>query len=492
MLSMTVISTNVLFGESAQLNARRKYHKVDDTHHHHHDDTCTFSVASAPTTTGMGRFLFGFMYEEEADNAETEDDLLYRSTVDPTTYMCNRLNVHLCLSLMLSSAATAVPVTLLTAIGSDLLATNHTSNASSAFAPRATAAAVLGTSVGKFLNGPMVDLFGARRTSAVYSFLLAISLVILACSRTVESAAWACFLVEFATSVQWPCVIVTLATHYRGNSSGMYEGGIYLTSLAARLGSLVGIPVYSILLRRTHWRFVALMGSWMSLMACSYTYLYIHDSPLHPDEPQNPIDQLQAKKWLAQHNYSRTQHQPQQPRQQEQQRQNPQQQQQEQRQLRVPALSLRSIVGWIHFVLQVVLLPSIRHVLCSGTFWLVALAHTGASMVRTSERILGTYLYDTSAPGGSLSQNRASGLAAFLSLGTLAGLVLAGGVFASGQERERKWLVSRLYMSTIAACYFLALIAIPSVRYALPLPPEAVTSLQILAITIAGFGIAVQ
>ena len=118
-------------------------------------------------------------------------------------------------------------------------------------------------------------------------------------------------------------------------------------------------------------------------------------------------------------------------------------------------------------------------------------------------RILGTYLYDTSSSTTSssngeesnihsLSQNRASGLAAFLSLGTVAGLVLAGGVFASGQERERKWLVSRLYMATIVACYFLALIAIPSVRYTLPLAPAAVASLQILAISVAGFGIAVQ
>lgn len=162
------------------------------------------------------------------------------------------------------------------------------------------------------------------------------------------------------------------------------------------------------------------------------------------------------------------------------------------------------MVGWIHFVLQVVLLPSIRNVLCSGTFWLVALAHTGASMVRTSERILGTYLCDTSSNygngiggsggsgSGSLSQTRASGLAAFLSLGMVAGLVLAGGIFASGQDRERKWLVSRLYMATIAACYFLSFIAIPSVRYALPLPSQVITSLQILAITVAGFGIAVQ
>jgi len=79
----------------------------------------------------------------------------------------------------------------------------------------------------------------------------------------------------------------------------------------------------------------------------------------------------------------------------------------------------------------------------------------------------------------------------FLSVGTVAGLMIAGNMFASRQERQRKWLISRLYIFTIASCYVLALFAIPSLRRALN-SPELVTAFQVMAITAAGFGIAVQ
>jgi len=110
-------------------------------------------------------------------------------------------------------------------------------------------------------------------------------------------------------------------------------------------------------------------------------------------------------------------------------------------------------------------------------------------MVRTSERVLGTYLYETS--NNSLSENRAAGLSVFLSVGTVAGLVVAGSIFASRQDRERKWMISRLYILTIVSCYVLAFLAIPSVRNFVK-APELVSTFQVIAIAFSGFGIAVQ
>lgn len=98
-------------------------------------------------------------------------------------------------------------------------------------------------------------------------------------------------------------------------------------------------------------------------------------------------------------------------------------------------------------------------------------------------------MYETS--NGTLSESRSAGLAVFLSIGTVAGLIVAGNMFASREERERKWLVSRLYMVTIASSYTLALFAIPSLRFTLN-SPELITAFQVMAITTAGFGIAVQ
>lgn len=440
-------STKALFGESSTLNARRSYQVVDDEDYRD-DET---HVTQPPT--GVAGYLFGFMYEEDL---EEPDDILYRSTIEPTTYIWNPLNAALFLSLVLSTAATAVPVTLVASLSDDLQSQELYP---AAFAPRAAAAAVLGTSVGKFLNGPVGDVCGARRASVVYNILLSASLLGLACCRTVDTAASACFLVEFCYSVQWPCCIVTLATHYRGSSSGMYEGGIYVTSLAARLGSLLGIPCSSLLLRHTHWRVVAVVGAWLALVASSVTFIFVKDSPDKMNEPQNPIDPVQLAKWFPESMQSKRR------------------------------ISLKSLFGMVYFVFRTNLVPSLKHVLKSGTFWIVALAHTGSSMVRTSERILSSYLADTSM--GTLSESRAAGLAVFLSLGTVLGLVFAGNMFASRQERERKYLISRLYIVTIIACYVLAFLAVPTVRNVLH-APSLVTTFQVMAACTAGFGIAVQ
>lgn len=440
---------SVLFGESP-LITRRKYQKIDES-----TDTET-----STRPTGIAHWFFGFMYEDQIE--ETEDDILYRSTIESTTNVWNPLNAYLCFALVLSSTAIAVPITLLGAVSTNLLRDDSGSNMDpSAFAMRATTAAVMGTSAGKFLNGPIPDVWGARRTSAFFSILLALALLGLATAVTPQGVIWSCFWAEFCYSIQWPCVVVTLATHYRGNGTGMYEGGIYMSSLAARMGSLIGIPVSSVLLRHVSWRWVALLGAWFALLSSSVAYLYVTDAPGEPDAPQNPIDLVQATVFFAKH-YRRN---------------------------KSSGGLLQRLLRWTHFIFQTIFLPSLKHVLGSGTFWLLSLAHTGPSIIRSSERILGAYLFDTS--DGSLSSNRSSGLSVFLSVGIVVGLVTAGSIFGSRQERERKWLVSRLYVAAIGACYLLAFLSVPAVRHVMA-TPDLVTTFQVMAITTAGFGIAVQ
>lgn len=454
------LPASILFGES-QLSTRRNYQRIEDeetsTIGKQGEDESDDKFLSQARPTGLAHFFFGFMYEEDLD--ENDDDILYRSTIESTTHVWNPLNAHLCLAVVLSSAAIAVPVTLLPEASASVIAEGATS--ASTFATHATAAAVMGTSAGKFLNGPIPDVIGARRTSSLFAILLAFALVSLASARTPEGIIWSCFWAEFCYSVQWPCVVVTLATHYRGDSTGMYEGGIHLISLAARMGSLIGIPVASSLLRHTHWRLVALLGAWFSLLASSISYLYVMDAPGEPDCPQNPIDLAQATVFFAKH-YRRT---------------------------KGSGGTIRRIIRWSHFISQTIFLPSLKHVLCSGTFWLVSLAHTGSSIIRSSERILGAYLYDTS--DGSLSSMRSSGLAVFLSVGIVVGLLTAGTIFGRRQERERKWLVSRLYLASIGACYAMAILSVPAVR-AFMGTPDLVTTFQVMAIVTAGFGVAVQ
>ncbi|GKZ00326.1 hypothetical protein MPSEU_000985500 [Mayamaea pseudoterrestris] len=488
--------------------ARRRI-KIDETNNDDDDD-------AAPHKGSLSHFFFGFLYDSDDDNQADidgdDEDVLDEILIDSYllsststgsitwTKHLNALNLSLFGALFLSSLASVVPVALVPVL-------SQFSTESTSFAPQAASAAVLGTAFGKILNGPVGDLVGARKTTLIYNALLAVSLLGLACAQNPSQALAACFLVEFTSSVQWPCCIIILATHYmrktgkrnnqnrrnqsfRNDVHGMstssnsnYEGAIYVTSLASRLGSLVGIPVSSMLLRsyNLHWRVMALIGAWMAAVGTSVVYLYIQDSPIAQDEPQNPVDPELLAKWFPEYYHGR-------------QRQREQAlgdayAKQQQQMPHQPTMNLSLAIGLLWFIVRSNVVPSVKHLLRSGTFWSVALAHTGSSVVRSSERILGTYLADTST--ATLSESRASGLAVCLSVGTLVGLVVAGSMFARRTERQRKWLVSKLYLVTIVACYVLALLAIPAVRRVLN-EPGMVTVFQTLAVVAAGFGIAVQ
>jgi len=194
----------------------------------------------------------------------------------------------------------------------------------------------------------------------------------------------------------------------------------------------------------------------VSLAGTAIMFLFVSDSPGKTHDPQNPIRPSLIAPVRIESSWLRR------------------------------AMRLTSVVRSV-FITNV--FPAIRSVLKSGTFWIVAIAHTGGSMVRSSDRILGTYFRDTSF--GTLSENRAGGLAVFLSFGILIGLAVGGNTFTRLNPRSRKRMVSRMYMLAIAACYLLAFLAIPKVRWLLG-SPGIVLILQVMAVLAAGFGVAVQ
>ena len=414
--------------------------------------------------TGISGFFFGFMYEEPFEDSfdRGDSDALEESTSHQSIW--NPLNLALCAMYTLTTAAATVPVLLVPTIAKEMQQED-----TSGFASRAVASAVMGTACGKFLNGPIGDVMGARRTSVLFSFLLSLALLSMGMCQERSSVIWACFFVEFFQSVQWPCIVITLATHYSPqhqlqsskSSLSLYEGGIYMTSIASRFGSLLAIPLFSTILKETsQWRWVCFMGTWSALIGTSVAYLFLADSPRQIDEPQNPLQSSVL----------------------------------EQSPSKNTPLSPRHLIRMTRTILYSMfmdnLLPSLRHVLKSGTFWIVALAHTGSSMIRTSERILTTYYHDTSM--GFLSQEKASGLSIFASLGTILGLSTCGTYFTSlSQEQHRKHFISRLYMFTIAACYALAIFAIPTVYNAMD-APGLVLFFQIFASFAMSFGISVM
>jgi MFS family permease len=462
----------------------------------------TFQQQQRPSRGSLGDFFFGFLYEEDNNDfdgcysisptASTEEGEVSSSSTLRMLCSNRRLYWTLGVPLALSSACTATAATLVSAIALEIAATAAATPSgngeqpqgaadltpiisSSFFVTRATSAAVLGTALGKLVNGPVVDLVGARRTWFLYTMGMFGTLLLLAAAApsspspsTVAFFSSSFFWIEFLYAIQWPSAIVILATHYprrTATSTGKsYEVGIFVTSLSSRLGAVGGILGTSRLLALgLDWRWIAALASWCCAVAASIVYLYVQDSDRVRDEPQNPIDPRILSVWFP-----------------------------DQVKGRKP-WTMSKILRLGLFVLQKNILPSVRHILGSATFWILAVAHTGATLVRTSQRVLPLYFIDTAS---SSSSNNASGsdpsVTVYHSTGIVLGLLLAGQYFArlpSAAERLRKRMVAKLYVLTIVACYVLALMAIPSVQWCLGM--ELVMLLQVSAVIVSGFGIAV-
>jgi Sugar phosphate permease len=395
----------------------------------------------------------------------------------------NLLNVALFVSYGLTSAASSVPITLIPTIAMDILSRgsenqeeggrSYLDESPTVFASTVATYAVLGTALGKFLNGPIGDVFGARRVACLYALMLSLSLMILSFGSSGAGVISCCVAVEFFQSVQWPCIAVVLAAHYNNNSdlkgftndengksspnpssdisksrdSGRYEKGIFISSLGSRCGSLLASLSTTLLLqlRQDSWRMVARLAAMSSFIGCLVLFMFVTDSPYKVHDPQNPIKEtFRQRSQLASVHGSLG---------------------------RRRALTISQVIDTVMFYLHMVIhvfmqniVPSLRSVLSNGTFWFVALAHSGGVMVCTSVRILGTYFRDTSY--GVVSEKEAGAVTMFLSIGILFGLAIGGNAFAnlSSNAFARKKMISNLYILAVAMCYMLAFLAIPIVR----------------------------
>eukprot|EP00547_Thalassionema_nitzschioides_P012616 CAMPEP_0194256880 /NCGR_PEP_ID=MMETSP0158-20130606/37736_1 /TAXON_ID=33649 /ORGANISM="Thalassionema nitzschioides, Strain L26-B" /LENGTH=551 /DNA_ID=CAMNT_0038995735 /DNA_START=45 /DNA_END=1697 /DNA_ORIENTATION=- len=405
-------------------------------------DTENEEYSGKPGVTG---FLFGFMLEESF----VEDEMRIRNEYQEGESTLS-IKLALCASLLLSSAASATPVTLVGTIAQTWHLQNQDTSDISVFTSKAAAFAVLGLSVGKFTNGPIGEILGATRVSIVYSLLLSISLIFLALSWNERSSLQACFCVEFSQSVQWPLVIVILASHFSGNH---FESGIYATLLSAQFGSLLSIPFTTFLLRYYSWRIVSGLSSVMPLISSLIMFIFIEDSPGKRHNPQNPISAGTIQKFTS--NRDRP----------------------------------LSISKAFRAVFSKNILPPIKVVLKSPTFWIVSISHAGDAMVRSSARVLGSYYLATS--NGSLSENEASALSVVLLLGTISGMAIAGNLFTSWNSRQRKRLITRLYIVTIFSCYLLSILAIPRVQRIFD-ETGLIVTFQLVVTFAMGFGTSVQ
>lgn len=280
----------------------------DDQSHFHHDTRNLTSMETIPSSSSSS--------STHVPPPSTTRIFLHERVFKgrlASSYWCdsflkdlNWLNLGLCISYGLSTAAATVPITLIPTIAMDVLRKNamvgddgnnaEDSNIDaliSVFASKVTMYAVLGTAFGKFVNGPLGDILGARRVACLYAFLVSMSLMVLSFSSGEWSVIYCCVAVEYYQSVQWPCAAIMLAAHYgkdnidssdtKSSTSsekghgvqympehvvGNYEKGIYIVSMGSRIGSLLASISVTMLLRYQNdsWRFVARLAAMVRKM----------------------------------------------------------------------------------------------------------------------------------------------------------------------------------------------------------------------------------
>jgi MFS family permease len=401
------------------------------------------------TPQSMHQIVFGFMLEDESDH-----EMIHQ--IDTISESTRKIKIALCLGLLLTSLASSIPATLVPRIAKDMQNGSLNLISATSHASKAATFSVIGMALGKFVNGPLPDILGARRVSMTWAVLLSLSLLFLSLCWDETSTLWACFLVDFSQSGQWPVVIIILASHCQGSD---FESGIYFASLAARLGSLLSIPLSVSLMNHCNWRWVSFLASMCAILSLFISYFFIKDTPSEWHRPQNPIVKIRERGESRNSQYSDLDYE------------------------KKVCLCIKT------HAINMKISHSLQHVLGSSLFWITAVAHAGDAMIGSSQRILGVYYFESSR--GSLDEGFTSGLPVVLSTGTILGLAIAGNIFKSLPTRERKVMIGRLYLLCICSCYSLSILSL-SVIHRLIDEPELILVFQLISTFFMGFGIAVQ
>jgi len=170
--------------------------------------------------------------------------------------------------------------------------------------------------------------------------------------------------------------------------------------LSSRLGALVSMPTWGFLETVFGWRTVARIGACVSVTGFLVVSLSLKDAPMK-------LNEAQGKK-----------------------------------------LSVTSVKA------------SLSNLFSSRMFWLTATAQIGNGMVRTSERVLGTFFSET----GNVSDAAGGSLTTVLSAGLLFGVLVFGSRFVNTANSKKKNYVLLLYTGSVVSAILLALVSQPWVQ----------------------------
>ena len=204
---------------------------------------------------------------------------------------------------------------------------------SSSFAACVASISILGASVGKIMNGFVCQTFGARRSLITYLSALSAFTIWFSLAPNIEQLTWASTGMEFFSSIMWTACAVILATHYESKPE-RFTKSIGFLSLSSTAASLFAKVLWTFLLTMMDWRTLAQLAAVIAAGGVVVVNQFIMDSPKQKVKPQ------------------------------------------------VQEFSIQS-VG-----------ESVKLVGSNPLFWKVGLAHAMSFLVRTSDKVLGSFFQE--------------------------------------------------------------------------------------------------
>ena len=344
------------------------------------------------------------------------------------TYICTQMGLSL-------------PVVLIPVIAADPFAPGVEMTISTAmFVGSLVSFSTLGAGCGKFINGFVVQAIGGRLAGSIYMFGLAMFALMLSTTYTMHGYAIAGM--EFCSSCMWTALTVLMAERYESDAT-KFTSAIMKLSLASTTGTLLAKVIGGALLSQFNWRSVCLLSTAVGLIgsALLFSTRPSHElvNPSSSTSPRNKVIDMDSGKEIK---------------------------------LR-PGKGLPSLSS---------LQATITNVLGNKFTWIIGLSHFTAFIVRSCDKVLGTFIVDAT----DLPRYLAGSLTTSVTLGFIAGLVSGKKVEDLDSLGEKKTYLYKRYLTSVVCALGLAALSTESVG-ALFTPTALAAAITIVSGLLATF-----
>jgi len=334
-------------------------------------------------------------------------DVAYAGIV--VTYVCTQIAITL-------------PVILIPVIAADpyaagaIIPETASTISSAAFVGQIVSISVLGAGVGKLFNGFICKAIGGRVSGSIYMFGLAAFSLLLSTTSLYHSIAIAGM--EFCASIMWTAVSVLMANKFENDPDPKkFTDAITSLSLASTSGTLIAKTFGGALLSMFHWRQVCFFATFAALLGSAVLFFSVNDT----DSSGSQTKGRSNTRFKIANNGGRRNI-------------------QSSNSMVISKSGSKEMNDSNENGLAGII-SSISTVMANPLFWMVGFSHFCSFIVRSSDKVLGTFIFDAT----HLPRSLCGPLTTSVTLGFIGGLVSGREINDLETIGEKRTFVAKRY-----------------------------------------------